>query len=774
MMRLPSVSHAPWVLLLVCTAGAVSSCSCDESSSTASGGSGGSTTTGTTATGFTGGAGTGGNCPIGSPCEGGVCTENNTCCPIARACAENCCGATDVCSFSSCVAPGAVCDENEDCAATEFCDFTLGDNGMGGGGMGGGGGAGGDMCQGSMRPQGRCMPKPPLCPNGMEPGDPPTCVTACEYRPPIGVFQPIEKYSWGDITNPEHNVMMSPIIVQLDDDNCDQVIDENDIPEIIFFTFANGDYNNGSGTASTLRAISVVNGAFVEKLAIQTDGVSADSPGRQIAAGNIDGDPEPEIVVCTVDGRIRAYESDGSIKWLSAPGSCFMPNIADLDQDGKPEIIDSGYILDGETGATKATLPNEYVVVADVTGDGKLDVVGSRRVFDAAGAVIADSGLLGTHSAVGDLNNDGRPEIVTVDFITHTMRVWNIDPVTGVNIIRQGIDINAGIATNKCCAINPNSAGCLYGGGPPTIARFGTDAFPDVAFASGIGYIVYDGQKLMDGTPADQTRLWLSSDTQDCSSAQTGSSVFDFDGDGIAEVVYADEVELHIFAGPTGQELFSTCNTSGTLWEYPLVADVDNDGHADIIMASNWYSGLNCGGTKTTGIRVFGDNEGKWVRTRRIWNQHAYHVTNVNEDGSVPMVEPINHLTPGLNNFRQNVQPGSQFAAPDLVVSLAPVCEGPYGLRARVYNLGEAPVEAGVPVGFYVGDAPNGTSLGQGITQKALYPLSYEDVILPLTMVPAGRVYAVVDDGMPVHPWHECRTDNNTSASTDPNCAVPQ
>ena len=45
---------------------------------------------------------------------------------------------------------------------------------------------------------------------------------------------------------------------------------------------------------------------------------------------------------------------------------------------------------------------------------------------------------------------------------------------------------------------------------------------------------------------------------------------------------------------------------------------------------------------------------------------------------------------------------------------------------------------------------------------------------LPLPSVPMGQVYAVLDDGMPVHPWHECRTDNNVSASTDPKCGVPQ
>lgn len=164
---------------------------------------------------------------------------------------------------------------------------------------------------------------------------------------------------------------------------------------------------------------------------------------------------------------------------------------------------------------------------------------------------------------------------MSVNFQTHSVNVWHVDPNApgGYEILRQGLDINEGIATNKCCDLNPQSAGCTQGGGPPTIARFGEDEFPDVAFASGIGYVVYDGAKLMDpAVTDDQVRLWLQDNTRDCSSAQTGSSVFDFDGDGIAEVVYADETQLHVYAGPTGQELFAACNTSGTLWEFPTLA----------------------------------------------------------------------------------------------------------------------------------------------------------------------------------------------------------
>lgn len=716
-------------------------------------------------------------CVVGQPCgDGGICTEGNVCCEAHLACGGVCCAGGQVCSFQHCANPGPECVDGTECEAGEYCDYSLGDPGVDPGSDAG--------CQGGViPPTGRCLPRPPACPEGVQPGDPPTCILPCEYRPPIGQFSPELQYSWGDPANTTQNVMMAPVVVQLDDDNCDGHIDERDIPEIVFLTFTGNDYNNTSGTSATLHAISIVGGQVVEKWSTHLPGESADAPGRSIAAGDIDGVPGAEIVTCTRDGRVRAYRGDGTGLWLSEPigGECFMPSLADMDQDGAVEVVTGHAILDGATGALKVSAfetPNNSrsVVVADIDMDGFLDVVGANRAYRGDGSLLADTGLAADHPAVGDLDGDGIPEIVAVSFQTHTLEVWRYDASQpgGYVILRQGIDINSTISPNPCCVLNPSSAGCTRGGGPPTIADFNGDGVPDVGLAGGIGYVVFDGALLMDPQVADQdTVLWLTL-TQDCSSAQTGSSVFDFDGDGKAEVVYADETHLRIYDGTTGAVLFETCNTSGTLWEYPLVADVTNDGHANIIVPSNSYSSLNCGGVKTTGIRIFGDGLGKWVRTRRIWNQHAYHVTNVNEDGTIPVVELPNHLQPRLNNFRQNVQPTGEFSAPDLIVSVFPTCVGPYGLVARVFNVGEASVTPGVVVGFYLGDPANGgTKIGEGFTTRTLYSLGSEDVFLPLASPPAGLVYAVVDDGNPPNPWHECRTDNNTSAPADPASCIP-
>ena len=57
-------------------------------------------------------------------------------------------------------------------------------------------------------------------------------------------------------------------------------------------------------------------------------------------------------------------------------------------------------------------------------------------------------------------------------------------------------------------------------------------------------------------------------------SAVTGSAVYDFEGDGIADVVYADEVNLYVYSGVDGAvKLLYDGHNSGTLIEYPIVVE---------------------------------------------------------------------------------------------------------------------------------------------------------------------------------------------------------
>ena len=669
-------------------------------------------------------------------CEDGLCRLD---CGDEPPCGDACCDPGEVCAAGGCVVPGDECDDPYDCPVDQYCEETLG----------------------------RCLPR-----GGID--------TGCEYRPEPGDFVPTVDWTWsGSPGAPTHNqVMMQPIVVPLTDDNGDGVIDERDVPDIVFNTYAGSSY----GTDGVLRAIA---GDGSGEILAVVDAALRTVPGSGIAAADLDGDTLVEFVTCHQSQQAMALEHDGTLKWLASGGPVCRyaaPAIADLDLDTVPEVLVRRGVLRGPDGTVlwndpvdTASLPEaDYSTAANIDADPELEVVAGTTAYDHDGTVLWDHGLPSGYPAVGDLDLDGRPDVVLVqslgaagDWTTRGHWVLALRGADGTTLWGP-VDVNQGVAT-------PSGPG---GGGPPTISDFDGDTRPEVAAAGGYGYVVFNGE---DGSP-----LWFTA-TVDLSSRVTGSSVFDFEGDGAAEVVYADEHNLHIYDGRSGTELFRACNCSGTLWEYPVIVDVDNDDHAEIVVARNNYTGWLCddGTPAPTGIAVFGDVRNNWVRTRRIWNQHTYHVTNVNEDGTVPSPERSNWTVPGLNNFRQNVQPDGLFAAPDLVVARVVVdaraCSARLAFAAWIENRGSGGAPAGIPIAFYEGDpAAGGVLLAVVPTPAPLLPGASVRVVVE---VPVGdarvgetiSVWVRIDDdgtGTPSGLVHECRDENNGYGPADGGCPI--
>ncbi|MCU0662279.1 MAG: MopE-related protein [Myxococcota bacterium] len=279
--------------------------------------------------------------------------------------------------------------------------------------------------------------------------------------------------------------------------------------------------------------------------------------------------------------------------------------------------------------------------------------------------------------------------------------------------------------------------------------------------------------------------------SDDESSAITTSSVFDFNGDGSAEVVYNDECELRVYRGLDGAVLYNETSRSRTGIENSVVADVDNDGNAEIVAVSNNAITERCkvegpaGIEGVNGVRVFGDPADAWVSARRIWNQQSYHVTHVTEAGAIPPREPESWKT--LNGRSYNTyrsQPRVYGVAPDLAITGMQVSSpnaqcgtltDVIDINVRLENQGDLRIGPGVVIGFYgiwENDTQEPLMMAGGVTpltvvlQTSLEPK--DQVIVSVTYevsnslvhdVLPGRVVAVADDG---DKEKECREANNT------------
>ena len=106
------------------------------------------------------------------------------------------------------------------------------------------------------------------------------------------------------------------------------------------------------------------------------------------------------------------------------------------------------------------------------------------------------------------------------------------------------------------------------------------------------------------------------------------TSAADLDGDGAYELLWNGKDQgFTIYDGRTGNVLFNDpLIVSATGSDVPVVADVDLDGYAEVVVPAQG------------GIRVIGF-DGVWGPARPLWNQLNYHVTNIEDDLQVPFSE---------------------------------------------------------------------------------------------------------------------------------------
>ena len=397
-----------------------------------------------------------------------------------------------------------------------------------------------------------------------------------------------------------------------------------------------------------------------------------------LSVSDLDGDGKLEILAVHSDDetaqvrrRMIAFNYDGSYRWTSddildgvdvvQTAGIFQIDQADLDHDGKPEIVvhhngkgsqtPAGVISedlvtvfnnDGHIRWTRRVpgLPSqETLTIADIDLDGELEIVIGTAALDRNGNIewntkSTNAGVLDV--AVANLDADPFAEIVYVD------RFGQLYCYEHTGAKKWG----------------PVSSPGSWSYGQVTIADTDGDGLPEILQPRALN------NSAIDVRDANGNLLRTMSLPAGLNTLTQGGivTVFDLNGDGAPEVIYqafngsfdtaTSNGSLFIFDGPTGAMLHEVhASRSSAMDAGAIVADVDGDGSAEIVVGG-WNNGVL--------LRVFKAATGTWAQTRPIWNQQVYHVTNVNTDGHIPAHETVNWLTPGLNNFRVNVPMPSQ------------------------------------------------------------------------------------------------------------------
>jgi len=419
------------------------------------------------------------------------------------------------------------------------------------------------------------------------------------------------------------------------------------------------------------------------------------------AIADVDSDGVAEIIAITEDGAARALSGSGQTEWTSqvlfdTTESVYpQVTVADIDANGDVEVIIDTYILDGRTGTLQLELPISDAIpyrmatAGDINLDGQQELIIGNTCYFADGTIAWSSDIQGEYghwSAMLDVDGDPFGEVAMIG--NGELGIYDSDG-TPLYHVQAGEN-------------QP---------GPPCVADFDGDEVAEIAWASNSQFNLYE----LDGSVRWTRNI-------DDSSGLASCSGYDIDADGAYEVLYADQHQLYIFDGATGTTRFvMEGHASGTVWEYPIVADTDNDGSAEIVIASNNYEDDSRG---FSGITQLGHVESGWAASGPTWSIHDFAVTNIEADGTVPD-------SPELPWHAHNVfraRPTVDALAIDVTSAITDVCyagcEADHIVRVavQVYNQGSSRVRSGVPVSLFRKDGASLSFLGLQYTTDSLDP----------------------------------------------------
>ena len=327
------------------------------------------------------------------------------------------------------------------------------------------------------------------------------------------------------------------------------------------------------------------------------------------AVGDIDGDGVPEVVVAGNDGVVTAWTTDGRVRWSTQVGGPVLssPTLADVNGDGRRDVVVgtmSGTVveIDGPSGRILRTFTD---VPSEACAPG---VYCKPRGFFATPVVV-------------DLDGGGRPEIVAPSW-DHQVYAWHADgrPVFRT-FVRDTIWSSPTVADlygdgRKEIVFGGDRTGSPDGGylwmlesdgslapgfpkvlpgqviwSSPSVADIDGDHRPDIVVGTGLNYPAPAGQLLYAFDAAGQVKPGWPVPMP--GRVMASPAVGDVNGDGRPDVVAATEGGWVVAVSGDGTKLWQQCNRADTqscatgvpIHGQAVIADVDADGHLDVVSA---------------------------------------------------------------------------------------------------------------------------------------------------------------------------------------------